>query len=201
MFDNLDLENIQLARLSPGKVWYNDDLKYLRTKIKNHFFLQDNAKCCYCNRLFVGEFTFVIDVEHILPQIPFDDLIFHPDNLNIACKRCNMNIKKGKVDFIVDQRLMGTDYFKSHHYKFIHPNLDIYEDHLKIQNYRNGNVILNKYVIRSNTKGQYTYDYFLLNKLEINTFYMSQGIKPIKTLSSNIKGYVRETLINLLNIL
>lgn len=198
-FDNTDLENIRLTRLKPGRVWYNNDLEYLRTKIKNHFINQNIAKCCYCSRLFVGEFTFVIDVEHVLPQVPFDDLIFHPKNLNIACKRCNMKIKKARTDFIVDRALMGTDYFHSRHYKLIHPNLDIYENHLRPTQYRNGNVILNKYIIKTNTKGQYTYDYFLLEELEINEVYESQGIKPLKVLSSNIRGYLREQLITLLN--
>jgi len=198
-FENQDNINIRTAITAGGNVWANPLLNDVKRKIKDYYIENELPKCCYCSRLFVGEFRMVIDIEHILPQSKYSSLRFDELNLNVACKRCNMEIKKARLDFIVDEIVMGTNYYQSQHYKIIHPNIDKYDDHLKIITGRNGNIILNKYVILTKNKGQFTYDYFELKEFEMNNLNEAQGIKKLSTLSREIPDYLRNQIIKILS--
>ncbi|AZB33994.1 HNH endonuclease [Chryseobacterium bernardetii] len=183
IFDEQDLNDIAIAEEAGGKIWYNSTLDRLKRKIKDSFTNCETAQCCYCARLFKGEFNMVIDLEHVLPQEHYSTERFNLNNLNIACKRCNMEIKKSDTSFIANKVLMGTNYYDSIHYKIVHPNLDTYANHIIIKQMREGDLILYKYICKDKQKGKYTYDYFKLNELEIDTINEAQGIKQtIKTL-------------------
>lgn len=199
VFNADDNANIATAIAVGGNVWSNNLLDNVKTKIKDYYIKNDLPKCCYCSRLFVDEFRMVIDIEHILPQSEYEDLRFQEQNLNVACKRCNMEIKKARLDFLNNQATIGTDYYQSHHYKFIHPNLDIYDNHLKIISGRNGNITFNKYLILTQTKGKFTYEYFELKEFEINNLNQAQGIKNLSILSRNIPDYLRNQVIKILS--
>ncbi len=199
IFENQDNVNIAAAIAAGGNVWSNPLLFDVKRKIKDHYIINELPKCCYCSRLFVGEFRMVIDVEHILPQSKYSSLRFEELNLNVACKRCNMEIKRSRVDFIIDETIMGTNYYQSQHYKLIHPNIDKYEEHLKIVTGRNGNAIVNKYIILTDDKGQYTYDYFELKELEINNLNQAQGFRNISTLSREIPDILRNQILKILS--
>jgi hypothetical protein len=199
IFDDQDNVNIAAAIAAGGNVWKNTLLNDVKVKIKDYYVDNNLPKCCYCSRLLVDEFRMVYDIEHILPQSKYSDLRFQEQNLNVACKRCNMEIKKARLDFIEDEAVMGTDYYQSRHYKFIHPNIDKYDDHLKIVSGRNGNVVFNKYVILSKEKGQFTYEYFELKEFEINNLNEAQGIKKLSILSRDIPDYLRNQIIKLLS--
>jgi hypothetical protein len=180
VLEEIDRQNIGNAMLQPGRLWDNQDLQYLKDKIRDYFINCSIPRCCYCYKSFVGQHRLDIDTEHILPQSFYKDLIFEPLNLNIACKRCNMTIKKERLDFITDISSMGTDYFKSQHYKFIHPNLDIYTDHISRKDINNGDFIFLKFIVRNkSSKGQFTYDFFEFRDLEIDNINIAQGINPI----------------------
>lgn len=155
-------------------------------------------RCCYCSRLFVGEFRMVVDIEHILPQSQFGSERFVPNNLNIACKRCNMEIKKADLSFIVDIPAMGTDYYNSIHYKIIHPNLDVYNNHLVRKELRTNNIALVKYSWANNDKGLFTYQYFKLNELEIDTLNSAQGLPRRSNYIAYITDNVRRKLLKIL---
>ncbi|MCW3107825.1 MAG: hypothetical protein JWQ09_2331 [Segetibacter sp.] len=198
IFDATDQADIATAKAVGGKIWYNDCLARLKRKIKDNFTNNDTAQCCYCARLFVGEANIVIDIEHVLPQSQFQTERFEIQNLNIACKRCNMGIKKADLSFIVSIPAMGTNYYKTNHYKLIHPNLDTYTDHIILKTIRRGNAIFIKYISKNPNKGKYTYDYFKLKELEIDTINKAQGTKTAKSISSNISEKIRNSLLSLL---
>lgn len=182
-----DIEAISKIVLMGLEPWDHKDLKYIKDKIRKHL-IEDIpiARCCYCQRSFVGEFKFDIDTEHILPKSEFENLIYNLNNLNIACKRCNMNIKNDRVDFIVNRGIMGNDYFHSNHYKFIHPNLDTYRHHLIRKERREGDFIFLKFIIKNDTKGKYTYDFFELKRLEIDNINYAQGLKSAESITEKV---------------
>ncbi len=193
-FDDTDQADIDTAIVEGGKIWSNACLDRLKRKIKEHFTDAPHSKCCYCARLLVGEFNMVIDIEHILPQHHYPDERFVIQNLNVACKRCNMEIKKGDLSFIVNAQAMGTGYYESRHYHFIHPNLDDYSTHIVLTTIRIADLILNKYVLKNNGKAKFTYDYFKLKELEIDTLNRAQGLQETPVLDRKLSDGLRRSL-------
>lgn len=185
-FNKTDLESIKSAIEAGGKVWENELLKDVKTKIKDYYRNQLNEQCCYCRRNTTGEFRMVLDIEHIIPKTSFPDYTFKVSNLSVSCKRCNMNIKGEDYSFIPDSSNLNKLYNKSRAYKIIHPNLDKYFSHLKLMTIIFDDKKLIKYnVVDKSEKGKYTYDYFKLKELEINTLNDAQEIKS-SLLSENI---------------
>lgn len=174
-----DVLAIRRSIAEGGDIWYNKKLKNVKKNIKKHF-KEKCLKCCYCQRSFKGEFDLVIDIEHILPQSLFAKFIFSPKNLSIACKRCNMQIKKANVEFIVDGYHKRRIFNKST-YMFIHPNLDEYNKHITRINIEVGNLSYTKYIVKRNSlKGSYTYRFFRLFDFECQDFDLAQGLPIIE---------------------
>jgi hypothetical protein len=109
-----------------------------------------------------------------------------------------MEIKKSDTSFIVNIPAMGTNYYQSNNYHLVHPNLDVYTDHIILKNTRRGNSIFIKYVLKNNLKAQYTYNYFKLKELEIDTIKLAQGVKASTLLNSNIPELIRNAFLRLL---
>jgi len=181
MFTQADIDIIREAKDDGDKIWENEKIKPIKDKIKKYFRTKGNH-CCYCQREFVGEFSMVIDIEHILPKsdIDFREYMFNPYNLNISCKRCNMEIKGTDISFITSKVEIKSAPFVTEKYKFIHPNLDDYKVHINRIVQINDDTKLVKYNVLTNDKGQYTYDYFKLKKLEINQINEAQGVHDTK---------------------
>lgn len=198
IFDATDRADINAAEAAGGRVWYNEGLNRLKRKIKDNFTGNDTAQCCYCARFFGGEFNMVIDIEHVLPQDTFPTERFTITNLNIACKRCNMEIKKADTSFIVNILAMGGNYYQPQHYKIIHPNLEVYTDNIVVKTIRWGDLAFTKYVLRNQIKAKFTYNYFRLKELEIDTINQAQGGKGVVTLNSKISQRLRLALLKLL---
>ena len=200
-----EAEKLQLEGLLHSNICWDDPLLSLfKNKIKEEF-LTEIKQCCYCARSFHGEFKFVIDIEHILPKSLFRKQMLDVANLSIACKRCNMMIKKDRIDFLDGLLSDVADFFKnnksendrenflkdlgdmifkdsclifskSEYYKFIHPNLDEYYSHLDIEEIRKKGNIFKKYY-PEDSKGLYTYEYFKLKELEQGDLNSFQGIE------------------------
>lgn len=180
IFDQTDLDAIAQAKAEGGKVWDSERLKGLRARIKNHHLAIQDEQCCYCKRNLTGEFPLVVDVEHILPKRTFPELMFDIANLSVACKRCNMNIKGQKVDFVVDLTSVKSNHRHPHLYQFIHPNFDDYFAHLgRIECHVNGRKMVKYVVTEGSAKGKYTYHYFRLSELEIDSFDKAQGLNAV----------------------
>ena len=150
----------------------------MKKKIKKYTKVKSKDVCAYCSRDILNEFDLVLDIEHILPKSHPDFLkfMFTPKNLAISCKACNMLEKGIKIDFLTVPT-STKKIFNSSYYRFIHPSLDNYNEHLKLIIIRSGDEKLYKYSIITPDKGSYTYNYFNLTKFEIDTFNKSQGIE------------------------
>lgn len=180
-FTDLEKRSMQEASRIGHTGWdKNPSLTSLKDKIKNFGLIKTGDRCCYCGRNIYGEFRMVIDIEHILPKSIFPKQMFKGKNLSVSCKRCNMNIKKSKVDFLegINTAHTGT-LLRSKYYKIIHPNLDFYDSHLLLIAGQVGRKVMLKYsVVNGSSKGAFTYDYFKLDRLEKNSFDMAQGNQP-----------------------
>lgn len=198
-------ESILIKRAHKSEnIWGGEYLKPVRDKIKS-FILNDNSRCCYCWRSFRGEFKMVIDVEHILPSSIFRDYCFDHRNLSLACKRCNMQIKNDKIDFLdgglkivgsnlkdkkkldryiskllggINIYFMPSLVFNSEYYKIIHPKLDVYTDNIKKISFSSGENEIVVYKCLTD-KGRYTFDYFKLSDLEVKNLDASQNLVEI----------------------
>lgn len=195
-FDQEDINNIQAAAIEGGKIWENPLLERFKTKLKNYYRGLKN-ECCYCKRVFVGEFSYSIDIEHILPKSKFKNLMFAPYNLNISCKRCNMRIKKSRTDFLVDSEKAKANPMDKTLYKIIHPNFEDYEKHIEFfVNIDNLKKIIKYNILSDSEKGKFTFEYFKLHELEIDTISQAQGAKEKNEFSSDIPQNIIEQLEN-----
>ena len=179
-FTQLEIVAMRDASFIGHTAWdRNPRLKTLKSKIKNFGKVKTGNQCCYCMSNIYGEFPMVLDIEHILPKSVFPKYMFTGKNLAISCKRCNMEIKKADVSFLAFP-LVATHrrVFRSRYYSFIHPNLDTYESHLHRNVVQSGRKVMVSYkIVNGSAKGAYTYSYFKLKNLELNSFDAAQGMK------------------------
>lgn len=200
-FTEEELALIEAARQAGGDVWNHEDLLNIKRKIKVHFRTGVDESCCYCKRDFRDEFNMVIDIEHILPKSRYAEFMFDIYNLNISCKRCNMNIKRERHDFVVDTATVRANYRQSDQYHFIHPNLDNFEDNINYIKIDLNGKKLTKYKALTD-KGRYSYAYFRLDRIEVNTLSSAQGIvvkDDGEIVSSHVPNDIAEDLIEFLN--
>lgn len=156
-----------------------------KVKIRELHKARHGDRCCYCRFPLHGGGHFIIDPEHILPKsLPAYRLLsFTVWNLGISCKRCNMQYKKAKIDFVVDpdtaEALQG-----SANYLLIHPNFDLYKEHISINLEMSDDSTIIKYTKRpGSAKGCYTFDYFNLQEREVGSFDEAQGFAASQDLS------------------
>ncbi|MDX5516512.1 HNH endonuclease [Stenotrophomonas sp. RG-453] len=170
---------IELAWNNGVLNWSSPDLLPVRMKVRNHHRLIQHDKCCYCRKSFLQGHPLEVDVEHILPRVKYQALAVALVNLTIACKRCNMQVKKERNDFIVGplEFYDDCDVSDSSRYKIIHPNLDVYSEHINAIFVDVDNIVLRRYMILGgSSKGQATVQYFLLRHLEEDTLDEIQGL-------------------------
>ena len=159
----------------PGDV-QEDAIKSAKAKIRNLHMKRHGDRCCYCRNNLHGGGHFVIDREHILPKSlkAFKLLAYEVWNLSVACKRCNMQYKKNNVDFVVNQTNEAA-LQTSANYLLIHPNYDLYKDHIRFVEIRDDDTTVLKFTRQGTPKGEYTYQYFNLEELEVEKADAFQG--------------------------
>ncbi|KPA53218.1 hypothetical protein VT25_08265 [Photobacterium leiognathi subsp. mandapamensis] len=176
-----EITSIRRAVKSGHTGWSNKDksFKHVKKKIKKILKKRTNYRCCYCERNLIGEFDYVLDIEHIIPKSKCLKHMFTMKNLSVSCKRCNMKVKGCDTSFLnFDINLLPKNVFKSKYYKFVHPNLDVRQEHIKMVTEDNHKVRLVHYLCNPNSeKAKYTFDYFNLNEFQIKEANKSQGIK------------------------
>jgi hypothetical protein len=156
----------------------------VKAKIRDYHLQRHGNKCCYCRVNLNGGGPFMTDREHILPKSidSYTALSYTMWNLGIACKRCNIEYKKSKTDFIVDPD-DTTLLMESENYRFIHPNFDLYREHITRFAQEADEAVIVKYtVVPESAKGAYTYEYFNLRGLEIDSFDRAQGLEAPENL-------------------
>lgn len=169
---------IEISKRNNIKIWDQKILDPVKRKIKGFMRALLDERCCYCCKNISGEFNMVLDIEHVLPKAYFKKFEFTPFNLSVACKRCNMEIKGQDCSFLKDEAAAHITPEDTFNYKFIHPNFDNYFDHLDYEvNIKNQKKMIKYSVVNDSSKGKYTYEYFDLKKLEIESFNGAQGVK------------------------
>ena len=141
----------------------------VKTKIRDLHLQRHDNSCCYCRWSMQGGGHFVVDREHILPKSveTYRSYTYTMWNLTVACKRCNMQYKKAKDDFVID-KASNAAFQDSANYRLIHPNFDRYEDHIDFVHIAMPGFRLTKYVVNADSeKGAYTYSYFNLENREV----------------------------------
>lgn len=149
-----------------------------KVKIRDLHRARHGDRCCYCRFPLHGGGHFIVDPEHVLPKSldSYRPLAYTVWNLGIACKRCNMQYKRAKIDFVIDA-VTAAAFQDSANYRLIHPNFDLYKEHISINMEMNDDATLIKYTKRPGSeKGLYTYDYFNLQEREVSTFDTAQGL-------------------------
>lgn len=172
------------AALATDKPWdwkpggdVGEALKSVKKKIRDLHMSRHGDRCCYCRKNIKGGGHFVVDREHVLPKslAAYKLLAYEIWNLGISCKRCNMQYKKNKDDFVVNPANAAA-LQTSVNYRLIHPNYDRYKDHIRVSAMQNDDVTVVKYTKTGTDKGEYTYEYFNLRELEVGRFDEAQGV-------------------------
>lgn len=117
-----DLKGLNATELAAKKL-DAAGIEKIKTKIRSYYIGVPSACCCYCRRSMHQWDKLDIDTKHVLPKGEFPQWTFKVVNLNIACKRCNMRLKKEGHSFFKGS-ITESDPFKSELYTFLHPNLD-----------------------------------------------------------------------------
>lgn len=154
----------------------SDAITSVKTKIRDLHMARHGDRCCYCRKNLHGGGHFIVDREHVLPKsrAAYKLLAYEIWNLGISCKRCNMQYKRSRIDFVVDKVTPAT-FRTSANYRLIHPNFDLYKQHIGISTQQDDDVTLVKYTTKGTEKGDYTYDYFNLKELEVGSCDAAQG--------------------------
>lgn len=179
-----DSEKINEAIAQGHKYWGDDSLNDIKSRIKDHLRERQQECCCYCCRNSDGEFKMVLDIEHIIPKSRLVSQMFELRNLAVSCKRCNMNLKGEDISFIagnLNAFLLSNDFYHSSKYKFLHPNLDDWDEHLIYELRQvNKKKIVYYHVANGSLKGEFTKKYFDLEKIQVNTFDEAQDASSRK---------------------
>lgn len=176
-----DEEKQLIESLSVVGGWDDAAATPLKHKIKPYLLEQTSECCCYCRRSMQEWHQITIDSEHVLPKSDekFAKFTFELRNLSVSCKRCNMGIKRADTSFYVGAPV-EEDPFKSEYYTFIHPNLDVVDDHLQLVSIQFNTIRMVKYsVVNSSPKGTKTKEYFKLERIEVNSFDGAQGLEDV----------------------
>lgn len=177
IFSKEDCEIIEFCVVRGHKYWDDDSLSDLKRRLKEYLKDRQRNVCCYCLRSFHGEFNLVIDIEHILPKHKYADYMFKIDNLAASCKRCNMKMKGRRIDFIKNPFVNSVNPFAGENYFFIHPNSDVFEEHIRYIHVQNGRDIMVFYqIINNSPKGVFSHNFFGLDKLAVYTYNKAQGL-------------------------
>jgi hypothetical protein len=169
----------------PADLTTRSALKSAKKKILEFHLQRHGNACCYCRTGLKGAGPFMTDREHVLPKgkslyRAFSYAIW---NLGVACKRCNMQFK-GTGDGFVIEKTDKTALQTSGNYKFIHPNFDNWTDHLRRLDAGLDEKKLVAFVNPSKSdKGKYTYEFFKLQELAINSLDEGQGLETPEQLS------------------
>lgn len=136
------------------KIWNEakGPITEVRSAIRDHYLVEQNYCCAYCQIEKKETHGLTWDVEHIIPKAKYPQFLFEPENLAISCKECN--IPKDDTN-VLTKNLPKNAAFPSTSgdYCIAHPHFDRYEDHIEI-------VIIEKkrvYRVKTEDKGRQTY--------------------------------------------
>lgn len=187
--------------LSKGKPWdvdgkksqYRNDprakrIKILKSHLKSFHLSKQKFRCCYCRTSLKGR-SIETDREHIASKDIFKSLSFHPFNLSVACKTCNMTNKGTRTSHLRGYRkngaLISNNLKDPSNYNIVHPNIHMWTDHIKLRSEDDGISAVRIYKPIT-TRGRFTYEFFKLRALEIYENSQEQKSPSTKKVSHNI---------------
>ena len=181
------LEISTALKLSKPWDYESQTITVVKNKLRSYHLKAQKNKCCYCRMILNASNPFVVDREHILPKTYFPQFSYEVDNISVACKRCNMSIKKTKRDFIIWNHhtcLIGP---LSINFKFIHPNIDKFSDYISVEvrQIDDSSFILYR-IINSCEKSRYHYEYFDFESIMASGFNIVQGVFEDQSISDLI---------------
>ncbi len=104
-----------------------------------------------------------------------------------------MNIKRQNWNFVgaMTKDIVCNNFSDSLTYELVHPNLDVYKDHIKRVNFEfEDNIKLTKYlIVGQSAKGTFTRHFFRLDELEVESLDESQGL--VSTVSAAAMDLVK----------
>lgn len=160
----------------------------LKKRLKIYHLKKQGQRCCYCRTLLKGR-SIETDREHIVQKELFRELSFHPFNLSVACKTCNMTNKSTKTIHLRGYRRNSKLYSKNlteiKNYNIVHPNIHNWQDHIKMKMKDDGiSAVLHYRPLTS--RGWFTYKFFNLHALEIHQNVQEQKGPTTKKISRNL---------------
>lgn len=166
------------AAMTTERPWdiKSDGIESVKHKFRAHHSTRHGNTCCYCRTNLHGGGSFMIDREHILPKKKYKAYTYAIWNISVSCKRCNMQLKGDRDDFVID-KVSVLEFEKASNYRIIHPNFDEWELHLNRVSQQSNRKLLVIYRIHDDSeKGLYTHRFFRLKELEVDSFDEAQGI-------------------------
>lgn len=162
-------DNLPNDGLSQEERSFKSSIKSLKIRLKEfHLKRQDNC-CCYCSQNLRNR-AIEQDREHIIPKSKHPELTFAVENLAVACKTCNMSVKKSKTSHLRGFRHGGlrdpNNIIAACNYNIPHPNIHKWLDHLDYELRQNGREAVCHYTVKT-TRGRFAYYFFRLDELEI----------------------------------
>lgn len=111
-----------------GSYWSDKAIDSIRAEVKDHYIVEQQYRCVYCNRQIVTANKALWDAEHIISRSRAARFMFRPQNLAVSCRDCNN--AKGEKEVRVDPaRVSFPD--RSNHYVIVHPHYDDYDIHIR----------------------------------------------------------------------
>jgi uncharacterized protein (TIGR02646 family) len=101
----------------------NDEVKSIKSSIRNRLLNNQSYICAYCGLELGG--TSEGQIEHIAPKAKYPHFTFEKDNLAMACHYCNGFSKKGNHHTIA---ILNQDYSNCS-FKLVHPYYDTPNNH------------------------------------------------------------------------
>lgn len=152
-------------------------LKRAKDKIREFHLRRHGETCCYCRTNLHGAGSFMTDREHVLPKskTAYRPFTYTMWNLAVACKRCNMQFKKNCDAFVLD-KVDPAAFLNSNNYLLIHPNFDRWEKYLNRVSAQVNDKSIVVFSCSDEPKARYTYDYFHLEEVVIDSFDLGQGM-------------------------
>ncbi len=163
------------------KDWGNEDLKTLRSEIRDFYRNEQKGLCCYCREVISLKSASNAQVEHIIPKSKNRKFIFTPKNMCTICADCN-EIKRNKevLKTIEDTTVRPYTNYPSSKNAFIiyHPHFEEYKDHI----FKVGDLYIDL-----SKKGSYT-----IYICELNRKAHEFGIEPEQLTQSELKGIMQK---------
>ncbi len=123
----LQMKNAKGSNLTGGQMWDKGDVKTkdIKRHVSKHCLEHQRCKCAYCETLLQKGGNFI---EHFAPKGLYREFTFEPQNLCVACGRCNSTSIKGERDTISSKPVRNR--YIDNEFTIVHPYLDNTDEHI-----------------------------------------------------------------------